>query len=183
MLRTLSMNRLVVLVVLAGFTLDQLTKYLVVRNLPLRSSWPDEGFFRITHVGNTGSAFGLFHNQNLPLIVASFLGLAVLYYFYRSHPNPGLPVQLSLGLMVAGAIGNLTDRLVRGHVTDFIDIGPWWIFNLADASIVCGLAVLAVSMWVGRSPAAATPEGGDAPLSGVAPLEPPDEDDAAAAGR
>ena len=66
MLRTLSMNRLVVLVVLAGFALDQLTKYLVVRNLPLRSSWPDEGFFRITHVGNTGSAFGLFHNQNLP---------------------------------------------------------------------------------------------------------------------
>ena len=107
----------------------------------------------------------------------------MLYYFYRSHPNPGLPVQLSLGLMVAGAIGNLTDRLVRGHVTDFIDIGPWWIFNLADASIVCGLAALAVSMWVGRSPAAATPEGGDAPLSGVAPPEPPDEDDAAAAGR
>ena len=171
-------------VVLAGFTLDQLTKYLVVRNLPLRSSWgPTRDSSASRTSATRGSAFGLFHNQNLPLIVASFLGLAVLYYFYRSHPNPGLPVQLSLGLMVAGAIGNLTDRLVRGHVTDFIDIGPWWIFNLADASIVCGLAALAVSMWVGRSPAAATPEGGDAPLSGVAPLEPPDEDDAAAAGR
>ena len=48
--------------------------------------------------------------------------------------------------MFAGAIGNLTDRIVLGHVTDFIDVGPWYIFNLADASIVTGVAILAATM-------------------------------------
>jgi signal peptidase II len=121
--------------------------------VPFHTSWPDDGFFRFTHVGNTGSAFGLFGDQNLVLIGASLLGLGVLYYFYRVHPNPSLLVRLSLGLMLAGALGNLTDRLIHGHVTDFIDIGPWWIFNLADSSIVVGLIVLAITMLFGQAPA------------------------------
>ena len=74
----------------------------------------------------------------------------MLLWFYRSYDRPGRPpdrrgawVQCSLGLMLAGALGNLTDRIVRGHVTDFIDVGPWYIFNLADASIVTGIVVFA----------------------------------------
>ena len=139
-------HRFVVLLAVALFALDQVTKAVVVQTLALGRSWPAEGFFRITHIGNTGSAFGLFGGQNLVLTLLSLAGIGVLVLFYRSHTNPGLLVRLSLGLMLAGAFGNLADRLARGHVTDFIDIGPWYIFNVADASIVTGVIILALTI-------------------------------------
>jgi signal peptidase II len=141
-----SRNRFIFGVALGALALDQITKYIVINTVPFGASWPDEGFFRITHIGNTGAAFGLFGSQNTVLILASFVGLAILVYFYRAHPNPGKLVRASMGLMLAGALGNLADRVFVGHVTDFIDIGPWWIFNIADASIVTGLIMLAASV-------------------------------------
>jgi signal peptidase II len=129
-----------------ALTADQLTKVWVRSALALGESWPRDGFFRLTHVGNTGSAFGLFGNSNSILIVAAFVGVGVLLLYYRSHPTPGLLVKASLGLLLAGAIGNLLDRLTVGHVTDFIDVGPWYIFNIADASIVCGVIALGASL-------------------------------------
>jgi signal peptidase II len=146
MLGFLERHRFLILVALAAFALDQITKAVVVANVARGTSWPSDGFFRITHIGNTGSAFGLFDDRNSFLIIASFLGLAVLVYFYRSQPNPGLFIKGSMGLMLAGALGNLTDRVFRDHVVDFIDIGPWWIFNFADASIVTGLIMLGVTV-------------------------------------
>ncbi|MEK9658759.1 MAG: signal peptidase II [Chloroflexota bacterium] len=127
---------------------DQLTKVWVRSALELGESWPRSGFFRITHVGNTGSALGLFSNSNSNsiLIVLACVGVGVLLAYYRSHPSPGLLVKASLGLLLAGAIGNLLDRLTVGHVTDFIDVGPWYIFNVADSAIVCGVIALGVSL-------------------------------------
>ncbi|MDA1036020.1 MAG: signal peptidase II [Chloroflexi bacterium] len=142
----LTRHSFLILVALAAFALDQITKAVVVANVARGTSWPTDGFARITHIGNTGSAFGLFDGRNSFLIIASFLGLGVLIYFYRSHPNPGLLIKGSMGLMLAGALGNLTDRLFRDHVVDFIDIGPWWIFNFADASIVTGLIILGATI-------------------------------------
>ena len=139
-------NRFLMLVTGAALSLDQITKLIVIRTVDFGTSWPETGLFRITHVGNTGSAFGLLGGQNSLLIIASFVGMGVVVYFYRSHPNPGPIVRASLGLMLAGATGNLIDRVVNGHVTDFIDIGPWWIFNVADASIVTGITALAASV-------------------------------------
>ncbi len=123
-------------------TLDQFTKYLVRELLPYRFSFPDAGFFRFTHTHNTGSAFGIFQGQNFPLIFISLVGIAVLLGIYFSQPRPGKLLRFSLGLMMGGAVGNLVDRLHQGWVTDFIDIGPWPVFNLADASIVTGLVIL-----------------------------------------
>ena len=153
--RDLALLQLATLVVLC----DQLTKYLVREYLPLSQSFPAEGFFRLTHTYNTGSAFGLFQGQNTPLIVVAVVGIVILGLIYRSQRPPGNLLRLSLGLQVGGAIGNLTDRLLFGHVTDFLDVGAWPIFNLADSSIVVGLVLLA---WVflkpgrrrGESPAA-----------------------------
>lgn len=139
-------NRTLISVALTLFVLDQITKAVVVAQIPRGTSWPDSGFFRFTHIGNTGSAFGLFDGQNSFLIVGAALGLLVLIYFYRSQSNPGLLVKLAMGLMIAGALGNLVDRIVRDHVVDFVDVGPFWIFNVADASISVGLTVLAVSV-------------------------------------
>jgi signal peptidase II len=142
---------LVSLILVAGFAADQISKALIIRYVPFRTSWPVEGFFRFTHVGNRGSAFGLIDDANLMLIIVSFVGVGILLYFYRAQTDPTLAVQASLGLMLAGALGNLVDRVANGHVTDFIDIGPWWIFNLADSSIVIGITLLASSVVLGSS--------------------------------
>ena len=124
------------------FLLDQLTKFLVRAYLPFGSSYPATGFFRFTHAENTGSAFGLFQGHNTPLIVISFVGIFVLAMIYQSQPRPTNLLRLSLGLQIGGALGNLVDRFRLGAVTDFIDVGPWPIFNLADSSIICGLLLL-----------------------------------------
>jgi signal peptidase II len=142
----LTRNRVLVLVALGAIAADQITKAIVVATIDRGDSWPATGFFRFTHIGNTGSAFGLFDDQNTFLIVASFIGLGVLVYFYRAHPNPGALVKGSMGLMLAGAFGNLADRVFRDHVVDFVDVGPFWIFNVADSSITIGLTMLAVSV-------------------------------------
>ena len=124
------------------FLADQVSKFLVREFLELGDSYPDRGFFRITHTYNTGSAFGLFRDQNIPLIVVSIIGIAVLVLIYRSQPRRGKALRLSLALLLGGATGNLLDRLRLGHVTDFLDVGRWPVFNLADSSIVVGLVLL-----------------------------------------
>ena len=131
-------------------TLDQFSKYLVRELLVYRGSFPDAGVLRFTHTHNTGSAFGIFQGHNAPLIFVSFFGIAVLLAIYFSQPRPGNLLRFSLGLMMGGAVGNLVDRLHQGWVTDFIDIGPWPVFNLADASIVTGLVLLG---WIFLRPA------------------------------
>jgi signal peptidase II len=127
------------------FLLDQFSKFLVRDLLLYRESFPTTGFVRFTHTFNTGSAFGIFRDQNTPLILVSFLGIAILIMIYRSQRKPSALLRLSLGLQIGGAFGNLVDRLRLGHVTDFMDVGAWPIFNLADAAIITGLVILA---WV-----------------------------------
>ena len=123
-------------------SIDQLSKFLVRANLRLGESWPSEGLFRLTHGTNTGSAFGLFPNQTLILIVASVFAIGFLVYFYRSHALPRPLLRFAIALQLGGALGNLIDRLNAGAVVDFIDVGKWPIFNLADSSIVIGLVLL-----------------------------------------
>ena len=123
--------------------LDQLTKFVVRQTLEWHYSWPYQGFFRFTHVQNTGSAFGLFQGNNIPLLFVSLVGVVVLAYIYRSQERPSLLMRVSIALMLGGAVGNLLDRIFLGHVTDFIDIGPWPVFNLADSAIVVGLILMA----------------------------------------
>ncbi len=125
------------------FVIDQFSKFLVMDQLLYRESFPATGFFRFTHTFNTGSAFGIFQNQNTPLIVVSIIGIAILVLIYRSQRTPTGLLRLSIGLQIGGAFGNLLDRLRLKHVIDFIDVGDWPVFNLADASIITGLVILA----------------------------------------
>lgn len=133
---------LLLAVVASVLAADQLSKQLVHRYMALGESVPAEGFLRLTYVTNTGGAFGLFTDQTLFLTGASFVGIGVLLLFYRTHPWPGRLVRLSLGLLLGGAVGNLIDRLRSGEVIDFIDVGWWPVFNLADSSIVLGITLL-----------------------------------------
>lgn len=131
----------------AVFAADQATKIAVIRSLAHGESWPPDGFLRITHAWNTGTAFGLLQNYGGVLTVVSLLAVVVLVYFYRSASSPSLLVRAAFGMQLGGAFGNLFDRLRLGHVTDFIDVGPWPVFNLADSSIVVGIALMAWHMW------------------------------------
>lgn len=132
----------------AALGLDQLTKAIVVANLDRGESWPDEGFLRITHAWNTGTAFSLFQDQSDLLTIFSFVAVIALYFVYRSLQAPNIWVRMAFGLLLGGAFGNLLDRLRLGHVTDFLDVGPWPIFNVADSSIVVGITVLFLYFWL-----------------------------------
>jgi signal peptidase II len=122
--------------------LDQATKYLVRANLALGESVPKEGPLRITYVTNTGAAFGILQGQTLFLMVTAFFGLAAILLYFLYPPMEHGILRLALGLQLGGAVGNLSDRVRLGKVTDFIDVGPWPNFNVADSSIVVGVAVI-----------------------------------------
>lgn len=147
------------------FLADQFTKYLVQQFIPFGQSWPlwlGREIFQFTHIHNTGSIFGILQGQNTPLIVVSCIGVFVLIMVYYSQPRPTHLLRLSLGLQLGGAFGNLIDRLRLGAVTDFIDVSRWPVFNLADASIVTGLLLLAwILLRANRPDAAANPPAAD----------------------
>ena len=145
-----------ILLVLA-LGLDQLTKALVIANLTPGHSWPETGFLRITHAWNTGTAFSLLQGQSSLLTYVSFAAVIALYFMYRSVESPTIWVRMAFGMLLGGAIGNLIDRLRLGHVTDFIDVGPWPIFNIADSSIVVGIAVLFLFFWMNSGEKKAKP--------------------------
>jgi signal peptidase II len=132
---------LAVVVVLA---LDQLTKAIVRSNLALGEALPEEGFVRIVHVANTGAAFGILQGQTFFLTVTTFLGLAAILLYYLYPPMEHGLLRTALGLQLGGAIGNLTDRVRLGEVTDFIDFRYWPTFNVADSAIVIGVATIVI---------------------------------------
>ena len=102
-------------------------------------SWPIQGIWQITRTSNTGGTLDLFCGHTILLIVSSVVGIELLIALYWPRPKTGIRPQLAIGLLMGGAFGNLLDRLIFGHVTDFMDIMPWIIFNVADVSIVAGL--------------------------------------------
>ncbi len=130
---------------------DQLSKIGIRANLAMGESLPETGLFRLTHVYNTGAAFGLFQGQSFPLTIVAIFGIIVLLLFTLLfyHRFPLLDSRLgkpALGLILGGTIGNLIDRLRFGGVTDFIDVGIWPAFNIADSAVVVGTIILAYTL-------------------------------------
>ena len=143
-------HRVGALAALAALAVDQAAKHWVSTALAIGESWPQQGLFQLTHVANTGGAYSLFSGHTVGLIVFSAIGLGLLFVLYWPHPKTGVRAQLSFGLMIAGMIGNLVDRVAFGHVIDFIDIVPWFIFNIADAAILLGIVFFACDVPSGR---------------------------------
>lgn len=134
-------------IALAIVALDQYTKALVRANLPLNTSWMPipwlDPLVTLTHVRNTGAAFGLLPSLGgVFRIVSLVVVLAIIFYFRQLAANSWL-LCVAFGLQLGGAAGNLVDRLARGYVTDFIDVRVWPIFNVADSAIVVGTVLLA----------------------------------------
>lgn len=132
--------------------LDQWTKALVRANLAVGEFWSPwdwlEPYARIVHWKNTGAAFGVLQGfGDVFTILAIVVSVAILYY-YPQVPRSDWPLRLAMGLQFGGALGNLVDRLTIGSVTDFISVGTFPVFNLADASISIGVAVLVLGLWI-----------------------------------
>jgi signal peptidase II len=137
-------------VALLVLVFDQISKVLVTQVVPMWSSWsltPELGrLVRVTVIANTGAAFGMFPQLSSLFLVIAIAVVAGIIIFHQQLPIENGWIRLALGLQLGGALGNLTDRLVRGYVVDFIDIGFWPIFNVADVSIVVGVGILAYFM-------------------------------------
>ena len=142
-----------VLIPTAGviIALDQWTKSIVRQNLNLGEMWmPLEWlspYARIVHWYNTGVAFGMFQDKNF---LFSILALAIsvfLIIFYPKLTEDDWFLRIALGMQLGGSLGNLIDRISIGHVTDFISIGNFPVFNIADASISVGVAVMIMGLW------------------------------------
>jgi signal peptidase II len=137
-----------ILFAIAGLVLllDFLSKEIIRNNLPLFTYWAPfpalEQFFRFTHTSNTGVAFGLFQNANLLFaIFASIVSIGIIFFNQKLEPGNAL-LRIALGLQLGGALGNLIDRILFGSVTDFLDFGPWPVFNVADTAVVAGVLLM-----------------------------------------
>jgi signal peptidase II len=124
--------------------LDQLSKFLVSSGLDLNRSFPlIKGIFHLTLVHNYGAAFGILKNQTLFFIVIAIIISGFIVFKLRSNKKPFL-FNLSLCLLLAGAIGNLIDRFFYGYVIDFLDFRVWPVFNIADSAVTIGAVILGI---------------------------------------
>ena len=130
---------------------DQYSKHLVRTRLPLNTSWSPwpwlAPYLRILHIQNTGAAFGIFKEAGLFFTAVAVVVTLVIIVYTQRLPQGHWWMRIALGMQLGGALGNLVDRLVFGTVTDFISVGNFAIFNIADASISLGVALLALMMW------------------------------------
>lgn len=133
--------------------LDQLLKWLVKHNMNLYQSIPviGEDFFRLTYIENDGIAFGIsFGGRTFLIIFTIAATLFLIYYALQLKNSPFLP-KLALTLILGGALGNLSDRIFRGQVIDFLDfdffdfvIDRWPVFNIADSAVSVGITILII---------------------------------------
>jgi len=129
-------------IVAAVIVADQVTKFLIRANMSLGESIPSEGLVRLTYTTNQAGAFGLFGNQSFLIALTAVIGVLILLLYLRFFHVGGKLLKVGLALELGGAVGNLIDRVRLGEVTDFIDVGSWPLFNLADSAITVGAVLI-----------------------------------------
>lgn len=151
------MLRLLLLLSLPLYIVDQLTKLWVVQNFELRGPGREviENFFTLHYIDNTGVAFGSFNGGEYSNYIFGSIALVALGFFiwaYRRGFFPGALNRTAIALLVAGVCGNFTDRLIYHHVVDFLSFdlhlpmaSPWPSFNVADSCVVIAAGLLAIS--------------------------------------
>jgi signal peptidase II len=148
-------------IVLVVLVLDQVTKAVVRNQFALHDGVPViPGLFNLTRVHNTGAAFGMLNSVNFPFKTAALSVVAAgalvgLAFFAASLPAAQRLSRVGIALIIGGAAGNLIDRIALGYVTDFVDVywqgWHFWAFNVADAAITVGVALMILDMLgVGR---------------------------------
>lgn len=132
--------------------IDQLTKFLIKANIPLKKSIVVvDRFFHLTHVRNTGGAFSLLSEaSNTFFMITSSIALVIVLIYLVRTPSDRLWHMTSLSLIFGGAVGNMIDRIRFGEVIDFIDLFykdfHWPAFNIADSAITTGVLIIFIDM-------------------------------------
>jgi signal peptidase II len=150
-------------IVAAIVALDQATKALVKARLPLHDSFTViPGFFDLTHVRNTGAAFGMLNSVDFAykpavMVVVALAALGAVAAYALTLPPSQRMARYGLALILGGAIGNLIDRATMGYVLDFVDVYwrgfHFWAFNVADSAITVGVTLMLIdAIGVGRVP-------------------------------
>ena len=137
-LRKTHLNYCHFVVVVLFFLVDQISKFIIVRALPLHHSVKVLPFLHFTYVANTGTVWGLLQGKNFMFIIIMIVVIFfIVFFLWKQVDNT-----FALLLILSGAIGNLFDRVFRGKVIDFIDVGFWPVFNLADSYVTIGIALI-----------------------------------------
>lgn len=138
---------LAAIIAVVAVILDQVSKYLVVQNIPLYETKPFiNGFMSFYHTRNTGAAFSMLADKRWVFMVFSVISMGLIIYLlikeYRRHPL----MNISLGMILGGGIGNMIDRIFLGYVVDFFhtDFFDFAVFNVADCFITVGAILLGV---------------------------------------
>jgi len=157
-------NKYIRLVVIGGLVVivDQLTKYLIVKHVPLHATIPVlAGLFNIIHIKNPGGAFGLLADlspgmRTFIFLFISSLAVGLILYFYLKTPRAQTWLAIGFALIFGGAAGNLIDRIRFGVVTDFLDFYisryHWPAFNVADSAITIGIGIFAYHLLFKKVP-------------------------------
>ncbi len=162
---------------------DQWTKWLVRTRLPYNESWAPWHWMlpyaRIVHIQNTGAAFGSFQSfGNVFMVLAIIVSIGILIFFPRVAQNDWL-LRVVMSFELGGACGNLVDRFTQRYVTDFVSLGNFAVFNVADASISVGVTILIVGMfirdWKHKQKSGANPEASPTTPAASSPSEPNQE--------
>jgi len=157
--------RLFLLISPAVIILDQITKWAVLKSIPLYGSYPViEGFFNIVHVRNRGIAFGIMNRPDgsqitiYILTVVTLAAIFLLFFWFSRLGAEERKTAYGLALVIGGALGNLIDRIRMGEVVDFLDIHVgtfhWPAFNVADSAITLGVFWLALTIFFSSGPKA-----------------------------
>lgn len=136
-----------ILVICGSVALDQLTKWLIYFNLPIGDELVVlDGVLEITHIRNSGMAFGLLADQRWIFLIISTIGIGALSFYLFKLSHESRLSKIGLALVIGGGIGNMIDRLALGevidmiHVTIFNDFFPW-VFNIADSCVCVGVGI------------------------------------------
>ena len=132
--------------------IDQYTKWLVIKNIPYGGFWSPwdwlTPFARIVHWSNTGVAFGMLQGMNPVFILLAFVVSGMIIYYYQKLEPVDKLLKLALMLELGGAVGNLVDRIKYGHVIDFVSVGNFPVWNVADGCITVGVVILLIGVWI-----------------------------------
>jgi signal peptidase II len=152
-------------VTLPLYALDQATKWWIVHHFVMHEDRPViENFFDLVYYGNTGAAFSVLTGNNRFFVALSVVALAALVFFFHRGAFKDRPSRWAVALLLAGILGNLTDRLVHGHVVDFLLFNlhvryadPWPAFNVADSCICTATGLFIISALFDRKPVVSEP--------------------------
>jgi|SRR3989338_1783104 len=128
--------------------IDQITKFLIKANFQLNQSLPlIKNTFHLTYIHNFGAGFGILQQQKWILIFISIIVIGIIFYYFDRIKDKELSLQVLVGLILGGTIGNLIDRLAYGFVVDFLDFRIWPVFNFADSFVTIGVIGLIIYLW------------------------------------